>query len=81
MGTGYFTVLGELQSSIDLVSIWTSQVCSLAAFSSGVGLEKSQKEKNLLRLHWHVDSWMATLAQLETNLVYRAGKCHTLLNT
>lgn len=39
-------MLGELQSYIDLASIWTSQVCSLAAFYSGVHLgEKSQKEK------------------------------------
>lgn len=83
MRTGYFTVLGDLQSYVDLASIWTSQVCSLAAFSSGVHLgKKSQKEKKqLLRLHWHADFWMAMLTQLETNLVYRAVKCHALLNT
>lgn len=39
-------MLGELQSYIDLASIWTSQVCSLAAFYSGVHLgEKKSKGK------------------------------------
>lgn len=77
-------MLGELQSYIDLASIWTSQVCSLAAFYSGVHLgekkSKGKKKTKKLRLHWHAVFWMAMLAQLETNRAYRAGKCHTLLN-
>lgn len=44
MRTGYFTVLGDLQSYVDLASLWTSQVCSLAAFSSGVHLGKKKSK-------------------------------------
>lgn len=44
---------------------------------------KRKRKRSLaqMKFHWRSDSWVATLAQLDKKLIYRAEECPTLLTT